>query len=330
VKELKENEIAVPVVKKKSKSWVLIIALVSVLIVVGLYATGQISVGTHQTQPDKYSPELERLISAKLEEAKLITQRPDYLPEIMFSEINKECPFPEDFYEVMEMYRWNWIDEFSEKITECHWKQPEWTENFETMTVPELQHPPENRMFISSPAVFPRQAWITLVKPKTIMAQTIEPYHEFDKKVWVHTGLWGVDYIAIGLHPIFLSKADLEGKYNVQQKEGILSDPETAKKYFEISFDPNEFILSPSFPIYEWNYKKEITVHIKIDTKVPDGVYILGFETGLPSKELDDKCISDYGMPSLSGARAGCYSSYHSSIAYSGRRFIQFVEIKSE
>jgi len=328
MKEMKENEFAIPATKKKSKNWFGIIALVLSLAVVGLYATGQISVGTRQTQPEKYSPELERLISANLEEAKLITERPDYLPEIMFLKINEKCVFPEDFYEVREMYRWNWIDEFSEKITECYWKQPEWTEDYETLLVPNLQKPPENRMFISSPAVYPRQAWSTIV----INRKTVEHdfVYEFDKKVWVHTGLWGVDYTVVGLHPIFLSGANLEGKYNVQQKENLISDPEAAMRYFEISFDPNEFILEPSFPIYEWGYKKQITVHIKINTKAPDGVYILGFETGLPSKELDDKCISDYGMPSVSGARAGCYSSYHSSIAYSGRRFIQFVEIKSE
>lgn len=317
VKELKKNKYKIIAV---SIFAVLVLGFIAVKI-----SSGGISFGSPENPTTKYDPELTRLIKANLETAKKQTSRPNYLPEEMFSKISEKCPFPEDFYEVREMYKYNWIDEFSSKITECHWIQPEWSSDFETRLLPNIQNPPENRIFTSTESIYPSQAWITISIDRS---NPKSKYFEFDKKVWVENGLWGVDYFAVGLHPIYLSLMSLNEKYNIEGKENITSDPAIAQKYIQIEFTPNEFLLAPSFPIYYWDYKKEVSIHVKVNTDISDGIYIVGFETGLPSEELDTECIETYGLPTISG-KVGCKSMYHSSIIFSGRRFIQFVEITS-
>jgi hypothetical protein len=317
VKEMKKN-------KYKVLGVAVVVFLICAFVVVNKISTGEIKIPENPTT--HYDSELERLVKANLEYAKEQTSRPDYLPKEMFSKINAKCPFPQDFYEVREMYKYNWIDEFSTKITECHWKQPEWSADFETRIVPNLLNTPEDRIFVSLESVYPSQA-MTEISIDRSDRNKIQ-YYEFDKKVWVENGLWGVDYFALGLHPVYLQISSIEEKYNVKGQENIVSDPAIAQRYIQIEVNPKEFILEPSFPIYSYEYKKQVMVHIKIDTDIPDGTYIVGFETGLPSEGLDTQCLETYGLPTFSG-KTGCKSMYHSSMIFSGRRFIQFIKITS-
>ena len=56
-------------------------------------------------------------------------------------------------------------------------------------------------------------------------------------------------------------------------------------EYFEVEITPNEFTLSPTFPVFEDGWVKKIQVKIIAKKDMEAGNYVLGFNVAPPSNE---------------------------------------------
>lgn len=57
-------------------------------------------------------------------------------------------------------------------------------------------------------------------------------------------------------------------------------------EYFDIEITPNEFVVNPTFPVFEDGWTKRIKIKITAKEDVPIGGYVLGFNSEVPSADF--------------------------------------------
>jgi len=123
-------------------------------------------------------------------------------------------------------------------------------------------------------------------------------------------GMWGTN--GYGTYPAdqwtevragdsFTAYAFFHTSWNVQTWQGVqlvpafpaegagefynTMSPSELKNYFDVTIEPNLFLLDPTFPAfgYNWAYKIEVRVDVAPDT--PPGRYVVGFGVAKPPQE---------------------------------------------
>ena len=218
-----------------------------------------------------YSSELEARIDAELEQVKLNQTRPDYLPAAMF----KELPaFPKDFYQMRVLVRYGRITDLS-NIGEEYWKQPEWYPEFESIGVPLLQNPPKNRWAAQGYGVYPADSVATTTSGE-----------EFDLYTYVRSSYLVETYQGMQLIAVYPDSGTLEEMASFSDgTKSVTQDPNTVKNYFDVSIEPNMFVLEPSFPIFKDGYAQRIKVSLKVKPGTPKGKYLIGVDIAAPSQD---------------------------------------------
>ena len=81
-------------------------------------------------------------------------------------------------------------------------------------------------------------------------------------------------------------------EYGIETWQGIKLVPETSE-YFEVTIEPNEFLLPPTFPNFDKEWVKKINIIIRIKQIPYIGNYNIIVNTISPSKEKTDKWKSE-------------------------------------
>ncbi len=218
---------------------------------------------------------IELIIESEARRQEALSHRPDYLPAIVFKNLP---PFPTDFYETRVLVQYGKMD--MQDFGPEYWKQPEWYPNFEGPGVAMMQNPPMDRW----------GAWGLGAYPSDMLVVTDQGTN-FTATTYVYTSWLVKTYQGVGL------ETDYPAETAVPYEETgfkVVQDPEEAKKYFDVSFDPAYMLLEPAFPIFgeNWTQKVLVKVHVKPDAK--PGNYVIGVNAVAPPGDIEKQWFREY------------------------------------
>lgn len=72
--------------------------------------------------------------------------------------------------------------------------------------------------------------------------------------------------------------------WGIETWQGIKLIPEESK-YFDIKIEPDEFLLTPTFPKFTYNWSRKIKYTVTVKEKPPSGVYTIRIGAGNPSSD---------------------------------------------
>lgn len=81
--------------------------------------------------------------------------------------------------------------------------------------------------------------------------------------------------------------------FGVWTYQGFELVPVGENEYFDIEITPNEFIMAPTFPVFEKEWVKKITITIKVKETPPKGTYVFGFTAEKPSDDFSRQATRD-------------------------------------
>jgi len=269
----------------------LIIAIVAIIIIAaGLFYFSQ------QQQP-QYGT-IEQKIARQLEEAKLKTTRPDYLPSVVYQNLPL---FPKDFYEIDALVELGRLTDLV-SLEDKYWKQPEFYPTFES-NIADIQNPNINRLYAFGYGAYPGDIGVD-VKPGSDFTVATFFYSSWLVETWQGMRMQEFYPVQTGV-----PTQDLNGT-----KFSVIQDPDVVKTYFNVSFEPSVFLLGPSSPIFDYNWTQKVLVHIKVSPDTPKGRYVIGVNPVAPPKEYSDRWLMKYRLK-YTDASAGVV----------GRPFFQLV-----
>lgn len=195
------------------------------------------------------------------------------LPAAMFKNLP---PMPADFQQVHILILYNKIKDYTTYGPE-YWKQPEWFPSWADNCVPLLQNPPQDRWAAVGVGTFPYRA--------SYLAQ---PGDRIKAVLFVKSSCLVITYQGVRMNYVFPESA------RRLADEIFYQTPSETEKYLTIAFDPQEFILEPSYPVFSEEYVKRIEIDIDVDPETPSGTYFVSFDPGAPSSEFSDEAYKKY------------------------------------
>lgn len=212
--------------------------------------------------------------------------RPDYgLPQDMFKELP---PLPQDFWEVDERFYRGEITDFVE-LNESYWKQPEFYPTFEN-----------NLDFIRSPRGGVIYAYGVGAYPGD-MGVDVFPDVEFSVATFFYSSWLVETYQGMGFGVEFPSRAEIPTPDLQGINFTVTQNPEEAKKYFNVTFDPPLYVIGPSAPVFHENWTMKLKMNIIVKNETPKGVYIIGVNAVAPPIEYSELWVKTYPKYSDAG-----------------------------
>lgn len=168
--------------------------------------------------------------------------------------------WPDDFYSVDSSVS-RLIDlENLKDINEKYYKQPEFYPTFETQGIEMIKSPPPNRIGVSGMGAYPGEQSFSVRKGDT-----------------------------------FTAAAFFHASWLVQTYQGVEILQTYDAEYFNVSINPERFVLGPSYPVFDKNWAQRITVSVIVKNGTPSGRYIIGIDPDAPSEEDSQAWRSQYG-----------------------------------
>ena len=209
------------------------------------------------------------------------------------SEIFSELPpIPKDFWRYRyQLMRGDIAMETLANLTSDYYEQPEWIrDNFYRESEPDSYGTcregildEERNVCIAGGIVNWKEPDIYHWTPEgygtypNIMGNVLKQGESDDLYTFFHTS-WKVEtYQGFSLVPRYYTT--ITGFENVKYV-----DPETAKKYINITLDPNVVLMSPTYPKFIPGWSKKIRMHIDVADDAPPGKYAVGFDVAKAPK----------------------------------------------
>jgi len=213
-----------------------------------------------------------------------------------------------------------------------YWTQPEWIPTFFTNGLPFIQNPPTDtyyynwaeyelisanqmrekstgkvttftpgvvaqvlanktievkvpRIGVEGYTVFPSDMVIIDAKADTI----------FDIYTVLYSGWYVKLYQGVKLAPIFPESAAIESfQLFPDGTTSVTQTPSETQKYFKVEFEPEQFSLPPSFPVFKSDWAQLIRMRITVNESTPKGKYVIGMDIVPPSREFNDDMLWKY------------------------------------
>jgi hypothetical protein len=213
-----------------------------------------------------------------------------------------------------------------------YWKQPEWIPTFFTGGLPLIQNPPMDTRYyhwaeyelISANQIRNKNTGeVTTLAPgvvasvlpnKTIEVKTprvgiegytvypsdmviadAQPDTYFDVYTVLYCGWYVQTYQGVKLVPAFPDSGAIEDfQLFADGTKVVTQNPSEAEKYFKVEFEPEQFVLEPSFPIFKEGWAKLVRMRITVNESTPKGKYIVGMNIVAPSKEFNEEMLWKY------------------------------------
>ncbi len=229
-------------------------------------------------QPAKDYGTIEEKIARQLEEAKLKSERPDYLP----AEVYKNLPaFPGDFYPVDALFGVGRMTDYV-NLEEKYWKQPEFYPTFE-MNLDKIKNPNVNAFYAFGYGAYPGDIGVG-----------VNPGDDFTVATFFYSSWLVETWQGTKMQHFYPVQTGIPNQNLIGTQFTVIQDPETVKNYFDVSIEPNVILLEPSSPIFGYNWTQKILVHIKVKPDTPKGRYAIGVNPVAPPKEYSDKWVKQY------------------------------------
>ncbi len=218
---------------------------------------------------------IEKKIARQIEEAKLKSERPDYLPSVVY----KNLPaFPRDFYQVDVLAQIGRLTDMV-SLEEKYWKQPEFYPTFEDSLG--LISNNSGRNFGIGYSAYPENIGVE-----------VSPENNFTVAGFFHSS-WGMEtYRGMKIDAAF-PDASLVPSSNGTPVT-INQNPDAVKDYFNVTINPEIFLLEPSSPIFGYNWTVKITAYVEISPNTPKGIYVIGLNPTKPPKAYTQKWLREY------------------------------------
>jgi hypothetical protein len=141
------------------------------------------------------------------------------------------------------------------------------------------------RMGIEGYTVYPSDMVIVDAQPDTV----------FDVYTVLYCGWYIQLYQGVKLAPAFPASGAIEDFQLFSDGTKVVTQtPNEAQKYFKVEFEPEQFVLEPSFPVFKNDWAKLIRMRITVNESTPKGKYIVGMDIVPPSKEFSEDMIWKY------------------------------------
>ncbi len=226
----------------------------------------------------------------------------------------------------------NQTDTTKKEIGPEYWKQPEWIPTFSTNGLKMIQNPPLDTYYYgwadyeltgANQMRNKNTGAITTFNPGVVA--TVLPNKTIEVKV-PRIGVEGYtvypsDMVIVDAHPdtIFDVYTVLYSGWYVQLYQGVKlnatfpdsgaiedfqifpdgtktvnQNPSEVQKYFNVEFEPDQFAIEPSFPVFKDGWAKLIRMRITVNESTPKGKYLIGMDIVPPSKEFNDDMVWKY------------------------------------
>ena len=244
-----------------------------------------------------YDPELEEKVAQALAKGETFEQdRPDYLPEDMFSLLPE---FPKNFYSIRQLIRTGVITDLGEVGSE-YWMQPEFFPNFEQIGLPVLQNPPKDRWGAQGYLTYPGDT-ISSIRS----GETLDVYFFVKSSYLVET------YQGLMFDYKFPASASVQGGELSPGKTSVEQDPAKVASYFTVKLAPNPFVLEPNFPVFRPGGTVRVKATITASPETPAGDYVIAFDTADVPDEQEQDWIKKYLNLYVSGTMTKLSKPYH-------------------
>lgn len=262
--------------KRQSKKTAKRYALPLIIIVAAVFI---VFILTQQPKAPSAYAGLEARIATALEVAKLTSNRPDYLPPIVYQNLP---PFPKDFYEIDTLITFGIKKDLTDLGPE-YYKQPEFYPTWEEI-LPHYQNPDQKRRGIFGYGIYPGDIGVETSGGGSFKIVT-----------FAHSGFQIETYQGMGLavtYPDFASipTQDLQSSLPVYQNTSKIGD------YFTVTFNPEAFALTPAFPIFESGWTQRIEINVKVAENTPRGRYVIGVNPTTPPNNLRTEWVNKYRL----------------------------------
>lgn len=198
------------------------------------------------------------------------------MPDRVFTNLP---PYPNNLNEIKILVRYGKIRDLT-TIEEKYYKQPEFYLNWDPSGIDSFFNPPGGYFGAFGFGVYPADT-VAIVKPGEVL-----------KLGTFFKTSWGVEnYQGMQLTAVFPEHAESKaGRIEVSQ------DPKRVRNYFDVSIDPDIFILEPTFGIFEKDWARRITIIIRVKPDIPPGKYVVGISPTAPPSEIEDQWLTQYGL----------------------------------
>ncbi|MEM3556133.1 MAG: hypothetical protein QXF56_05425 [Candidatus Micrarchaeia archaeon] len=213
-----------------------------------------------------------------------------------------------------------------------YWKQPEWIPTFFTSGLPLIQNPPMDTRYYhwaeyelinanqlrnkntgqvitltpgSVASVLPNKTIEVktprvgiegyTVYPSDMVIVDAQPDTYFDVYTVLYCGWYVQMYQGVKLEAAFPESGSIENFQLFEDGTKVVTqNPAEVEKYFKVEFEPEQFVLEPSFPIFKEEWAKLIRMRITVNESTPKGKYIVGMNIVAPSKEFNEDMMWKY------------------------------------
>jgi hypothetical protein len=213
-----------------------------------------------------------------------------------------------------------------------YWKQPEWIPTFLTNGLNIIQNPPtdtyeyswaEYELIGANQLRNKNTGQITTLAPgvvaNVLANKTIEvkvprvgvegysvypsdtiildatPDTAFDVYTVLYSGWYVQLYQGVKLAPAYPDSGSIEDfQLFPDGTKTVTQNPSEVSKYFNVEFEPEQFAVEPSFPVFKSEWAKLIRMRITVNESTPKGKYIVGMDVVPPSKEFNEEMLWKY------------------------------------
>ncbi|MCX6777807.1 MAG: hypothetical protein NT157_02885 [Candidatus Micrarchaeota archaeon] len=232
----------------------------------GTNITGQ----ANQTNESETEPLLQYIEEQMRAREEMKVRKTD-LPAIFFQNLP---PWPEDLYKIRSLVYYGKIMNLVD-LEEKYYKQPEFIPTFDSV-VPLIKDPPRGRQGVVGYGAYPADTRVTTSAGSEFTVAT------FFYTGWLVQTYQGIKVVTTYQATAEMPYSDLNGTYAVTQ------DPNKTAEYFEVSFDPGQFLIEPTFPIMDSNWIQKVKVSVKVKENTPQGRYVIGV---VPVSPDEDKSL---------------------------------------
>jgi hypothetical protein len=199
------------------------------------------------------------------------------IPEEVFSQLP---PLPSDFLVRVYMVKNGRFFDITD-LGENYWKQPEFDPEFTRMGLRYWTDIKDNN--------FKKTHWSTAGIRSYPYEQYVysKPGDSFNVSL-IFSADWSVEaFQGVKIIPYFMNSTFTSDGKSVMASQD-------ASDYINVNVTPDEFLLTPAFPIFTHDWNRRVIFTGKISENTPPGNYILSFKIGIPSPLNEQKWYMEH------------------------------------
>lgn len=223
-----------------------------------------------------------------------------YLPRQMFCQLPDK---PADFDRVKLLYTYGRVN--VSKYGRNYWVQPEWVDGFEKTTLPHLQKGYDGYVERYSIQTYPAEQLIEIDSEEFEQGDVV-----IDFELTARNSRFVIFYSGVKLKKYVPTSQSRMVVNSFSDNQAVVNNPSYASDFIGMSFEDDEFVLAPSFPVFTnsngESYVKEIKGTITLKKSVFDKYEVSNqkFAVGIsftdPSRKFNEAGIDKYENKYLS------------------------------